>query len=216
MRHCYLKKLSVLCCLLFFVGTADARLYRWVDENGKVHYSDQLPPEQSKQGHEILSDEGRKLKEVAPEKSREQLLKERREQAKIDQEEERRRIIRERDEMLLRTFTTVEDLDRVINDRITVLNSIIHLTEFKLEKLQAQLDKTKQRKISYIKAGKSVPEQVEKNIVEYQLQISNNEGLIQRNERRKELITQKFELDRKRYLELVELRKRNREAAKEF
>ena len=118
--------------------------------------------------------------------------------------------------MLLRTFTTVEDLDRVIKDRITVLNSIIHLTEFKLEKLQAQLKATQDRKISYIKAGKPVPDQVEKNIIEYQSQINNNQGLIQRNERRKELITQKFELDRKRYLELVELRKRNREAAKEF
>lgn len=216
MSNICLRNSILICGLLIFTATADARLYRWVDENGKVHYSDQLPPAQSKQGHEVLSDGGRKLKQVAPEKTREQLLEERREQAKIDAENERLRHIRERDEMLLRTFSRVDDMDRVINDRITVLDSIIRLTEYKLEKLQAQLKATKDRKIWYIKGGKEVPKQIKENINEYQQQISNNEGLIQRNERRKELITQKFKLDRERFLELQEIQKNNRKRTQEF
>jgi len=203
-------------CILVLASPADARLYRWVDEDGKVHYSDRVPPQQSKKGHQILDKRGQKRGEVAPEKTREQLLQERRQQAKLAEEDDRRRLIRERDEMLLRTFTQVEDLDRVIKDRLTVLDSIIHLTGVKVDKLLAQLRVAEERKISYIKQGKTIPTQLTRNIAEYRQQITNNEGLVLRNQRRKGLIKQKFELDRVRFLELINKRQQARKAAKEF
>lgn len=203
-------------CILVLASPADARLYRWVDEDGKVHYSDRVPPQQSKKGHQILDNQGQKRGEVAPEKTREQLLQERRQQAKLAEEDDRRRLIRERDEMLLRTFTQVEDLDRVIKDRLTVLDSIIHLTGVKVDKLLAQLRVAEERKISYIKQGKTIPTQLTRNIAEYRQQIKNNEGLVLRNQRRKGLIKQKFELDRVRFLELTKKRQQARKAAKEF
>ncbi|HID82984.1 MAG TPA: DUF4124 domain-containing protein [Chromatiales bacterium] len=208
---------SVLACLLAWASAVDARLYRWVDDQGRVHYSDQVPPEQSKKGHEVLDKKGIKLDEVAPEKTRDQLIEERRKQAIQAEKDERMRLIRERDEMLLRTFTRVEDLDRVINDRLTVLDSIINITQAKVNKLLGQLKAAEERKINYIKQGKTVPEQLTRNIVELRQQIKNNEGLVVRNQRRKELIKQKFALDRTRFLELVKKRERIRqETAKEF
>jgi hypothetical protein len=38
------------------------RLYKWIDANGQVHYSSQLPPEAAKQRREILDKQGRTLK----------------------------------------------------------------------------------------------------------------------------------------------------------
>jgi hypothetical protein len=41
-------------------GAADAagKVYRWVDENGVVHFGDAIPPQYSKERHEILDGRG--------------------------------------------------------------------------------------------------------------------------------------------------------------
>lgn len=43
-----MKILLVLTTLLFYAVPASAEMYRWVDAQGKVHYSDQPPTEKSK------------------------------------------------------------------------------------------------------------------------------------------------------------------------
>jgi len=35
-----------------------AEVYRWVDENGEVHYSESLPPNFQDQGHDVLNERG--------------------------------------------------------------------------------------------------------------------------------------------------------------
>ena len=49
-----------------------AEVYRWVDENGEVHYSESLPPDHQDRGHDVLNqqgivvDEGQKLTPTPP------------------------------------------------------------------------------------------------------------------------------------------------------
>lgn len=60
-------------------GSANAaEVYRWVDENGEVHYSETLPPDHQDKGHDVLNrqgmvvDEAQKLTpEPPPEKPKE-------------------------------------------------------------------------------------------------------------------------------------------------
>lgn len=42
----------MFCCALV-LGTAQADMYRWVDKQGNVHYSDQVPPEDAKESSTI-------------------------------------------------------------------------------------------------------------------------------------------------------------------
>lgn len=35
-----------------------AEVYRWVDENGEVHYSESLPPDHADRGHDVLNQQG--------------------------------------------------------------------------------------------------------------------------------------------------------------
>ena len=44
--------------LVGIVGTAQAKLYRWVDEDGKVHYSDKVPPQAIQGEHTRLNERG--------------------------------------------------------------------------------------------------------------------------------------------------------------
>jgi hypothetical protein len=39
-------------------NVAAAEVYRWVDENGEVHYSESLPPDHQDKGHDVLNRQG--------------------------------------------------------------------------------------------------------------------------------------------------------------
>ena len=45
-------------CMLLASSGAFAEVYRWVDENGEVHYSETLPPDFEDKGHDILNERG--------------------------------------------------------------------------------------------------------------------------------------------------------------
>lgn len=63
---------AALFALLFAGTAAAAKVYRWVDENGEIHYSESLPPDYQDKGHDILNrqgmvvEEGRKLTPEPP------------------------------------------------------------------------------------------------------------------------------------------------------
>jgi hypothetical protein len=48
----------VTATILVLSAPAAAKVYRWVDENGEVHYSESLPPDFKDKGHDVLSNQG--------------------------------------------------------------------------------------------------------------------------------------------------------------
>jgi len=51
--------ISILVAGALAAGAASAaEVYRWVDENGEVHYSESLPPDFKEKGHDVLNSSG--------------------------------------------------------------------------------------------------------------------------------------------------------------
>ncbi|MGW8367567.1 MAG: DUF4124 domain-containing protein, partial [Gammaproteobacteria bacterium] len=51
------RRICIVAGLSLLVSTGYAqKLYRWVDENGRVHYGDRIPPEASGQSRDLLND----------------------------------------------------------------------------------------------------------------------------------------------------------------
>ena len=50
--------LMLLTAALMLAGTVQAKVYRWVDENGEVHYSETLPPDFEDKKHDVLDNQG--------------------------------------------------------------------------------------------------------------------------------------------------------------
>jgi len=50
--------IGAIAALLWAGPGAAAEVYRWVDENGEVHYSATLPPEHRDRGHDVLNQQG--------------------------------------------------------------------------------------------------------------------------------------------------------------
>lgn len=56
-----LAVLAVACAAWAVPAEATGKVYRWVDENGLVHYGDAIPPEYSKERHEVLDGRGTRV-----------------------------------------------------------------------------------------------------------------------------------------------------------
>jgi hypothetical protein len=104
--------------MAFAAPAAAQQLYRWVDEQGKVHYSDQMPPQAAESDRRVLDGEGRTREQARPGASaeaRERALRERaeREAAQAEREEEARR-----DRNLLATYASVTELEQMRDERL--------------------------------------------------------------------------------------------------
>jgi hypothetical protein len=49
---------ALVCAGMLAGGAGAAEVYRWVDENGEVHYSESLPPNFQDRGHDVLNESG--------------------------------------------------------------------------------------------------------------------------------------------------------------
>ncbi|MCF6289066.1 MAG: DUF4124 domain-containing protein [Proteobacteria bacterium] len=112
---------SIVFCLLATQVEAKKKLYKWVDENGNVSYSDQVPPEQIKKQHEELNKQGVVLEKIDDIKTPEELQVEREallqkiaaEEEAAKQEETRQNIIK--------SYTNEAEIIRLKDERLSSL-----------------------------------------------------------------------------------------------
>ena len=118
-----------------------AELYRWVDEDGTVHFGDSVPPEYSKTDRQVLNDRGVAIKELPREKTPEELEAEQRANAVEAAEQRRMQVERERDAILLSTYLSIDEIEGLRNRRKELLDGQIRVTEVYLLNLREKLVK---------------------------------------------------------------------------
>ncbi|MGB5737569.1 MAG: DUF4124 domain-containing protein [Thiohalocapsa sp.] len=125
-----------------------AQLYRWVDEQGNVNYTDKIPASQVEQGHVELSDDGMRVRTVAPAKKLEEIQRERElERLRAQQQ----RLIEQQkaeDSVLLRTFRNTDDMLMVRDGKLSAIDVMIQVTKGSLRRQQA---------LSYLQHHATVP-----------------------------------------------------------
>jgi hypothetical protein len=195
--------LAGLLCVFNTQSMAGA-LYKWVDENGAVRYSDQLPPKQSQKGHQQLNSQGvvlttkeaaRSPEEVAIEAEAQRTLeKQQREEARL------KTIQDQQDRVLLLTFSSEEEIEHARENRIEVIDSVIRLIQNSIEGTQSQLDKlNNSAQVGYIAKGKEVPGGLAQKIEHFQRKIENRSAQLEAKEEEKDKISQKYDLDLERF-----------------
>lgn len=133
--------MAVLLGLFLLSTTASATLFRWVDDDGKVHYSDSVPPSKAQKGHTEMDKLGNKVKKVAPAKSKEQVAEEEwlgKLEGKLkDKQAQQKR----KDSQLLNSYASVEQFDEFYAERIYVLKEERKRLELLRDKLEAELER---------------------------------------------------------------------------
>ncbi|MGI9223832.1 MAG: DUF4124 domain-containing protein [Woeseiaceae bacterium] len=121
------------------VAAESERVYKWVDENGQVHYGDSIPPEFSDLPKQVLNDHGVTVDHLEGRKTPEQMAAEKRARELAVQKELQNRA----DKALLQTYLSVDEIVMHRDRRIELFQAQSRVTELYLRNLERRLTKLK-------------------------------------------------------------------------
>jgi len=183
-------------------ASAAAKLYKWVDEKGQVHYSQNMPPEHKDRSSTELDKSGRVLKknDAAPPP----------ETARLDEEGIARKRLedkrlyeqRRRDSALINTYTTEAEIDVARDRNLMLPTQAIKGIEPRLKAAWARLEALKKQSEPYDKAGKPVPEALKEDIAMQEKEVAQFEGELRAKQTEATHIREKYEADKMRFREL--------------
>jgi hypothetical protein len=202
--------LSMLFVLLVgIVGTAQAKLYRWVDEEGNVHYSDRVPPAAAEKERKVLNEEGRTIERHQRAKTREEVEQQRRSEQQIIEEARRREEQQRQDRMLLMTFTTAEDLEHVRDDRVAAVDAQIMILDEKLERLRKARADLDAQAAKLTEGGQAmISDDLNQRLQRNEAEIGRSEAYLESRRAERQAIVDKFNADLERFKELKAKRSR--------
>jgi hypothetical protein len=112
------------------------KVYKWVDDQGVTHYGDQIPPEYAAQAHGVINNQGIEVEHTDAQKTAEQADAE--DQKRLDAEQRANR-----DRNLLTTYGSVQEIEHLRDQRLSLLIDQIKLKEQFLETLNVKMNKLK-------------------------------------------------------------------------
>ncbi len=181
-----------------------AALYKWIDEDGQVRYSDRLPAKQVRKKHHQLNSQGVVVTTTEAARTEEEIAAEAEAKRKAEEQaaEDARlaEIQYKRDQVLLLTFSSENELALARDDRLEVLDSVIRLITKSITSTQATLEKleTNAEEI-YISQEKEVPGGLAQKIEHFTRKIESRTDQLLLKMDEKERINEQFELDVARF-----------------
>jgi hypothetical protein len=105
---------TALLCLCTWGGTtwaANGTTYKWVDDQGVVHYGDSIPPQYSQKESTLLNKEGVPIGHKDASKSAAELAADATAQEQLSRQ-------KQHDSFLLATYTSVKDIEQLRDERL--------------------------------------------------------------------------------------------------
>lgn len=187
--------------ILFAISTSSSagKLYRWVDENGKVSFSDKVPPKASRLEREELNKKGRTIAIKDAAKTPEQLeqLKKLKSLKKEQTELLQKQVAQ--DEALLKTFQSEADIDALAKSKFDMVDSHISIAISQSETLKKQLITHQQSAAEYERDGNKMPAKILANIQSAQQQFDKNQREILDFKSQKTAIEEQLSNDKLRF-----------------
>ena len=184
-----------------FSTTAEAKLYKWVDDKGVTHYGEVIPPEYANKSNVLLSDKGLLIK-----RTEEINNKERR--ANVE-DEAKKRIDNEakleqsrKDKALQNTFSSAEEIDlardRNLHQVESLISSIQSLQKTARENLKNYQQEAAERK----RAGRKLPVSLQADITESENKLAKLQLDLVKAQERAVTVKSNYEADKMRFREL--------------
>ena len=171
--------------------------YRYTTDNGRKAVSQTMPPQYIRNGYEVLTISGEIIKVVPPapaEEDAERIAKERKaakEQAKYDLE-------------LRQTYSSLADIDSAKTRNLQELVNTIDILKGNLASTKAQLKVQEGHAAAIERGGKTVSEDILKNIATLKAEEKDLNVQIKQREEEHQAAAGKYDQARARFIELSE------------
>jgi hypothetical protein len=209
MSRAYRLSFGILAACLLATQVTAGKIYRWVDEEGNVHLSDRVPTEHARRARSELSESGRELERTQEAKSAEEIARER-ELEKLRAEQQRLIELQQaKDQVLLRTFRTEDDLLMARNGKLTAIDSNIQVIRGNIRRMKDHLAEMQESAASMERQGQRLSKNLIQDIENTRTQLRDSYTAIIHKEQEKETIRNKAAKDLARFRSLRNLQEEN-------
>jgi Domain of unknown function (DUF4124) len=174
--------------------------YRWVDDQGVVHYGDNIPPQYASQDRTILNSQGVEVGHLDAQKTpEEEAVAARARDALMKQ--------KQHDAFLVSTYTSVKDIEALRDSRLDQLKGQRTAAEQYVESLRVRLASLKSRALSYSpynqrKDSWHMPDDLAENLVRTVNELRVQSSALTAESAEETALRAQFQADIERYREL--------------
>ncbi|MDP1645945.1 MAG: DUF4124 domain-containing protein [Thiobacillus sp.] len=190
---------ALLAALLLSAGTAQATMYRWVDGNGRVHYSDTLPMTYQQSGGAEMSRQGNIIRRTQSLAERRAEAERQAEQKRIQQEQQKQAQL---DRALTQTYTTEAEIDLARDRALEHHKLAIKGAEIRGKAVEANLAELKTRIANIEKAGRPVSPNLQEQLDQATRESLDLKRTILTNEEAMVQVSEKYAAGKARFREL--------------
>jgi hypothetical protein len=193
---------ALLSCTLVYGPMAAAGMYKWVDDQGEVHYGNSVPPEYADKERRKLNERGRTVKVYDAAKTPEEIAEAARleairlEQKRVAAEKARK------DHVLMATYSSEDDMLKTRDGKLSALEGLIQLTQRRIISMNNRLKRLTEDAADYERGGKPVPDVLTRQIEHIRVQTTENESFILIKQQEQDKINMLFQKDIARFREL--------------
>ncbi|MDE2234328.1 MAG: DUF4124 domain-containing protein [Gammaproteobacteria bacterium] len=184
-------------------GEKGQTLYKWVDKNGVVHYGQSVPPEYANQQLQVLNNQGVTVQTIAAPKTAEELAKEKQDKLEAAAKAKQLKEQHENDQMLLDTYTSVSDIERDRNSRLSAIDAQIKFINNSITGLQGALIGYKNQEDKFAKQHKPVPAYLQKDMQNTREQLETNQKYLLEQQQNEQQVKARYSGYIKRYQQLT-------------
>jgi len=187
---------------------AGASFYRCKDAQGKAHYSSSMPAECQGRDTDVLNDRGTVINTIEGEQTHAKTLAREAEEAQRLKERNERA---QQDHVLLETYLTVADIERLRDQRLEMLEAQLKVAEQHVGTLHDRLDQLKQQSARFKPYNEApnappLPDHIAEALIITVKSMAVDRETIQFKKNEQAELTTKFASDIKRFKEIRELK----------
>lgn len=170
--------------------SAEAKLYKWVDENGTTHYGETIPPKYANRNAQSF-EKGR-----VQERDTARSSKTTRVQTPEEEQAERR------DNALINTYSSPEEIDLARDRNLQQVEARISSYNTLLKSANENLASLQQERERIVKQNRKIPKSLEEDLAEAQQRIDKFQADLDTNNEELAAVKAKYAADKARYREL--------------
>lgn len=123
-------------------SSGGAKVYRWTDDKGIVHYGDSVPAEYSQSERAVLNNQGVEVGHVEGGRNATQ-------QAEVTRQAEIAQQRAQHDRFLLATYLSTKDIEQLRDERTALVEAQIKAAQVYIETLNSRLNALKERALRF-------------------------------------------------------------------
>lgn len=176
-----------------------AKLYKWTDQEGNVHYSDQIPPEAKEYARERVNDQGVAVERIDRALTPEEFAAQKAAADKAIADAKHAEDLRKADEALMNSYASEEDLTRAYSQRLDLLSQTIDARQMEIAAREQSLTSLVTQAAEMERGGRPVSDAIKQMIASERTEIDRQKQFLLKKETEKLSAKQDYDRDMAAY-----------------